>query len=926
MDSATDESNPLDAAAARAKRVLRENQARADKLKNVLCILQGNQDAAKRALEDAVTRHTEAVSTWKVAFRQVIDVQFVNKAKFLQDQLAVVRRASVGLHTSLERLEALRLNPAAAAAAPAVTDVLERYIAESREVQPDQLLHFTFREVPPDRWARSRLAVGYLQTCSLCPTDLTLEEVAADGLAVTFSAKSERPYDAATVTHMSYSVLNEHGKEVTEVVWVDGHNGCFSATFRAAAPGPHVVSVYLYSVHINGSPMRICVAGSSGSAAVKDSSSQTVDSLGDVADYEGDFVGWMRARLEREISQPSAQALMAVEGGAVARPVCRPQAGSGRLRLPRHTGLDPNNNNNGESADWNAHLFNAEENERSKDKTERDVPNDDDTATRIRAALMRSLDGSAVSGGSGDGPVQSAKREVRRPVAPPPLKKSTVAGAVSSSLQSSARSAAMSASAGLSKPPDVDARPCSVADSTTTSLSADFSRMSIPGEPIDSLRRPVSTAPEASAAPVIQVTVKQNSKSSSPERLVTESNTQKVVEEFRRAFDIPGGSPVGKGEGVVSYGEPGRQWDEDKGLATERDDQGRAKKPQSRSQTPVSKSAGTSEALGSADSVGSGRGERAPPQKQSQVRVTAPRPLRTVRVTSDDLEAVAAAPPNLAQGSVSAKLDLLLRPTPLFKHPIGVAAKGDVLYVADTGNDKVRAFSDSGAELQSPIPSLRRPSALAVLSEDRLAVRFDSGVRVYSVPSEGQVRLLYDLGGGLLKRPFGLAVTSSERLVTVDAIRGKPVVHVFDASPSGEGRPVHSVDISQHVRQPETSKLYFVAASETRFAVTDLGNNVVLLLNWEGRLVARVGEDVGPRARLYDPAGLALDAAGNLLVADSKHHRIVVFASDGTPRGCVSTSHKLNRPSGICLQGARLYVLNYWDNTAHSYKLTVSEQ
>ena len=47
MASTVDESDPLDAAAVQAKRVLRENKARADKLKNVLFILQGKQDAAK---------------------------------------------------------------------------------------------------------------------------------------------------------------------------------------------------------------------------------------------------------------------------------------------------------------------------------------------------------------------------------------------------------------------------------------------------------------------------------------------------------------------------------------------------------------------------------------------------------------------------------------------------------------------------------------------------------------------------------------------------------------------------------------------------------------------------------------------------------------------------------------------------------------
>ena len=925
MDSTVDESDALDAAAAQAKRVLRENQARADKLKNVLCILQGKQDAAKRTLEDVVTRHADAVTTWKAAFRQVIDAQFVHKAKLLHDQMAVVRRASVGLHTSLERLEALRMSPAAGLAVPAITDVLDKYIAESREVQPDQLLDFVFREVPPDRWARSRLAVGYLQTSSLAPTDLTLEEVAADGLAVTLRAKSERPYDTATVTHLSYSVLDEEGTEITEVVWVDGHDGCFTVTFRAMAPGPHVVSVYLYSVHVNGSPLRLLVERSGGRAALKDASSQTSDPLAEIGgegDEDRDFVGWMRARLEREISLPSPQAIMTVEGGAVARPVCSPRAGSGRLRLPVYTDIDTNNNAE-PLADWNTHLFDSSGGGSSKTKdpqkeTSKELSKDD-TATRIRATLMRSLESSGISSGAGDGPTQTTKREtVRKPAAP--LSRSTVS--IPSSAPTSTAACAPvsdSARAPSAVPPKTSGSSASSlagsAAGSTQSLAAEFGRMTIPGEPVNCLRRHTSGASDTTtpSPPDIQITVKQtSSRVGSPERVVRETEVRRAVEEFRRAVES---SPKRETARVVTYEEPGSQWGQD-------DDEIVHSSPK-KSQKSSGKSKQNTATTGpnSKPSIETSGRETSKP---SQARVTAPRPLRTVRVTSDDLVA-AAGPDDLAQGPVTAKLDLLLRPTPLFKRPIGVAATGDTLFIADTGNDTVRAFSADGTEMEPPVAELRRPSALAVLSGDRLAVRYDQGVRVYALFRGEPGRMLYQLGSGLLKRPFGLAVTGTERLVTVDGTRGRPVVHVFDASPSGEGRQVHSVEIAQHVRQPETAKLYFVAASETRVAVTDLGNNVVLLLNWEGRLVARVGEGVGPEARLYDPAGLALDSSGNLLVADSKHHRVVVYASDGTPRGAVGVSNKLNRPSGICLQGGKLYVLNYWDNTAHRYQLTVQK-
>ena len=221
-------------------------------------------------------------------------------------------------------------------------------------MEPDLLLDFAFREVPADRWARSRPAVGYLQTGSLAPTDLTLEPVSAEGLAVSLRAVSGRPHGPTTVTHLSYSLLDADGAEVTEVVWVDDHDGSLTVTFRAALPGAHVLSVYLYSVHVNGSPWQVRVGGTAPHAELRDSAAQT-DPLADRPPHEQeDFFGWMRARLERELSRPSPQATLQNTTGDGAVPVRRPVVGSGWLRPPLQ--FDANDNVVA-ALYWNSHLF-----------------------------------------------------------------------------------------------------------------------------------------------------------------------------------------------------------------------------------------------------------------------------------------------------------------------------------------------------------------------------------------------------------------------------------------------------------------------------------------------------------------------------------------------------------------------------------------
>ena len=64
--------------------------------------------------------------------------------------------------------------------------------------------------------------------------------------------------------------------------------------------------------------------------------------------------------------------------------------------------------------------------------------------------------------------------------------------------------------------------------------------------------------------------------------------------------------------------------------------------------------------------------------------------------------------------------------------------------------------------------------------------------------------------------------------------------------------------------------------------------------------------------QLSDPAGLVVDSVGNIIVADSKNHRLCLYSSEGKFVCNLSLSPDTRRPSGVVLDKEQkdIYVLN----------------
>lgn len=162
----------------------------------------------------------------------------------------------------------------------------------------------------------------------------------------------------------------------------------------------------------------------------------------------------------------------------------------------------------------------------------------------------------------------------------------------------------------------------------------------------------------------------------------------------------------------------------------------------------------------------------------------------------------------------------------------------------------------------------------AIVQDDQgfyFVAEYGGGDRVQKFTAEGEhVATIGKVGSGPgeFQRPSGLAIVD-DRLLVVDSINNR--LHLFDR----DGRFLRVLGEAAGLRWP-----YDIAVDAAgQFVVPEYETGTVAVIDAEGTLVRRYGGDPLER-QFHTPWGLAIDAAGTMIVADTGHHRMVEFTPD----------------------------------------------
>ncbi|PSN36760.1 hypothetical protein C0J52_22428 [Blattella germanica] len=252
-----------------------------------------------------------------------------------------------------------------------------------------------------------------------------------------------------------------------------------------------------------------------------------------------------------------------------------------------------------------------------------------------------------------------------------------------------------------------------------------------------------------------------------------------------------------------------------------------------------------------------------------------------------------------------------------FCRPWGVCCnnRGNI-FVADRSNNRIQVFLKNGdfsysfGTYGAEPGKFDRPTGIAWDSYyDRLVIcdKDNHRIQIFSVTGRliscfGEKGLLH----GQFLYPWDVAVNSEGEIVVSDTRNRR--IQLF----SPEGRFIMKFgsetiiamwkvfDAPRGVCFDQQDTLIF-----TDFNIHRVG---LIFTNHDNKWISKVGERnhyFGPEYRFLRPQGIQADDDGNILVADSKNNRILVFKQDGALVYIFGTPGndpgQFDRPSGMCL-------------------------
>lgn len=208
-----------------------------------------------------------------------------------------------------------------------------------------------------------------------------------------------------------------------------------------------------------------------------------------------------------------------------------------------------------------------------------------------------------------------------------------------------------------------------------------------------------------------------------------------------------------------------------------------------------------------------------------------------------------------------------------FQNPVSVAVKGDVIYVADSGLNKVVAFRRNGKIFFELGNVFQRPAGLMISSE-RLYVA-DSKAHVVKIFSTDGKYISefgsWGTGPGEFNYPTHLATDIEGRIYVTDSMNCR--IQIFDNNAGFLSQVGSAGDSSGHFARPKgiaVDRFGYIYVLDALFDNIQIFNNEgVFLLNIGGR-----GEGPG---EFWMPTGITIGVNGTIYITDTYNKRLQVF-------------------------------------------------
>jgi tripartite motif-containing protein 71 len=269
-------------------------------------------------------------------------------------------------------------------------------------------------------------------------------------------------------------------------------------------------------------------------------------------------------------------------------------------------------------------------------------------------------------------------------------------------------------------------------------------------------------------------------------------------------------------------------------------------------------------------------------------------------------------------------------------NPFGLAVDsvGNV-YVADTTNNRVSKFDSTGLWLRHIAVGATSPYAVALDKADHVWVTFGPG-DVYSYDSVGGFAIYYygNYGGvtapadGYLLQVRGVAVTAP---LNFAPYYGSPAIIIADGGSQ-------TVQLFSHAAQPiahpaidgivglgsYNNGIAFDSAENVY--ITSYNANTVYKFDKFGAPITQWGSTGTGNGQFSGLMGIAVDDSNNVYVADRNNNRIQKFDSNGgylTQWGTLGTGDgQFNHPAGVATDGSWLYVTEENNHRVQKFSLS----